>query len=227
MEGIRIYHRGQIDVTDSTGKGNCGTEAVQRNHPGANAAVNDTLTEPQHGTGNHQHSPRGKLKGNVHALAAIIESLLGHIFRVHTDKFHGELHEEGNILAVELKDFREHAPDTFPRRNQPHNGVKYKDYGKEAMRILQGRRPEHIIEETEGIRIQGQSRQKQHKEADGVNPMQIDKAFRMAFDVVFIHQHLICPPFRALPPGQSGRAHRQRRRSWPPCPVDALHSSRD
>ncbi len=196
VDGVGVGDEGQVDMADGAGKTDAGAKAMQGNHPGADAVIDKAVTEPQEGAGADEGGPGGQLQGDVHAFAAVVEALLGNAFGVLADEFQGELDEEGHILAVELEDFGEHAPDALPGSEQADNRVQHEENSKEAMRILQGFRTEHVVEEPEGIGIEGQSRQKQHEEADGVDPMQIHEAFRMAFDVFLVDEHHLSPFLR-------------------------------
>ena len=50
MEGIRIDTNGQVDMPDSGRHAEAGTDAVQRNHPGADAVIDMTGTKPEDST---------------------------------------------------------------------------------------------------------------------------------------------------------------------------------
>ena len=102
------------------------------------------------------------------------------------DELQREFHEEGNVLAVEFQHLGEHAPDAFACGNQADNRIQHKEYGKETVGILQGFRTEYIVKALATIGIEGQRCQKEHKETNGVNPVQINKAFGVAFDVFLV-----------------------------------------
>ena len=199
VDGVGVGYEGQVDMADGAGKADAGAEAVQGNHPGAKAVINKSFAEPKQGAGADEHAPCGQLQGDVHAFTAVVEALFRDAFGVFADEFQREFDKEGDVLAVEFEYFGEHAPDTFASRNQTDNGVQHEDDRKEAVGVLQGFRAKHIVEEFKGVSIEGQRRQKQHEEADGIDPMQVHESFGVTLDVFLVDDHLICPPFCAWP----------------------------
>lgn len=199
VDGVGVGYEGQVDMADGAGKTDASTEAMDGNHPGTDAVIDKAIAEPEQGAGADEYGPGGQLQGDVHAFAAVVEALFRDAFGVFADELQREFDEEGDVLAVEFEYFGEHTPDAFAGRDQADNGVQHEEDRKEAVGVLQGFRTEHIVEESKGVGIEGQRRQKQHEEADGINPMQVHESFGMALDVFLVDDHLTCPPFCAWP----------------------------
>ena len=173
-------------------------DAMQRNHPSADDRAYHAIAKPKNSSRNDEQCPKNSLQQDVHLLAAVIEALRRNALRLFADKLGRELLIEHDIIAAKTYDFLDQTTDPIMSRNQSDNRIQDENDRKHTMCVLKRCRTKGIIEETERIRIERQSRKQQHKKGNRIDPVEINEAHFMAFDVFLIDNHLIFPLSRDL-----------------------------
>ena len=195
LERVGIDADGQVDVADGSGKAEASAEAVQRDHPGADGRRDVAGTEPEREARDNKAEPQECLQQDVHALTAVVESLLRHAFRLSADELSGELHEELHIVLVEAQDFADQREDAGARRDeQGDDWVEDEDDAEDVVHRLQRLCAECLVEEQELIGVERHCRQEQQEKRHCIDPMEVDEPLLMALDVGYALRHQ-CSPF--------------------------------
>ena len=185
MQRRRIHHDRQIYMSQRRRKSDRRRDAVNRNEPRAHRVVEMPAAKPEYQSRRHHHTPYAHLQCDVHLLAAVVEALLGNSFGVHAEQLERKSDQEFDIVDAEAEHLVEHLGITFASDQQSDNRSDDEHHREESVRILQCRRPEHVIQELERQRCD-----EQHQKRNAVEPVAQHKAHLMPRNIFFVHQHL-------------------------------------